>query len=201
MLTPEEIQKNYESFVNYIFKFEENNERKITIQKFLDYFEERLALCPASLKKTFHGAYPGGLVSHSLNVMKNCYKLFQVYPDFKVNKSELFFVCLFHDIGKLGDLTEERYVPQSSDWHARQGNVYEYNAKMKFMPVPQMSLYLLQSFGIKMSYDEYVSILIHDGPNLEENRQYCMKEPALALLLHQADRIACEQEKISELSK
>lgn len=197
MLTPEEIGENYEKFYNYAMQTGEH--RVDALKKFFLHFEERLALCPASSKKQFHNCFAGGLVEHSLRVLKNCNKLAQVFKDsVPISKESMIFACLFHDIGKIGSLDHERYIPQTSDWHLKQGNLYEWNNKMQFMTVSHGGLFLMQHFGVHMTFDEFQAILLNDGPVLEENKAYCMKETNLALLVHQADRLACEMEKRNE---
>jgi hypothetical protein len=155
-----------------------------------------LAVCPASAKTHFHNCFPGGLVEHSLRVLKNCNRLAQVYKgDVEIDQQELIFSCLFHDIGKVGDLDNERYVPQTSDWHAKQGNLYEYNPKMTFLTTPHMGLYILQAFGVKMTTNEWKSLLLNDGMYAEANHDYKLKEDFLPLLVHQADVMATLTEK------
>lgn len=194
MLTAEEIKENYEKFVSYAMRT--GDHRKDALQKFFDHFEERLALCPASSKLQYHNCFPGGLVEHSLRVLKNCNKLIQVFKDdFEFSKESMIFACLFHDIGKIGMIDHSRYVEQTSDWHKRQGNVYEYNSQMPFLTTPHASVFLLQHFGVHMTFDEFQAILLNDGPVLQENKIYAMKESQLALLVHQADRLACEMVK------
>lgn len=193
-LTPEQIKENYEKFVSLAMKT--GDFRKESLERFFAHFEERLALCPASSKTGFHNAFPGGLVEHSLRVLRNCNRLVQVYKDiFDISQESMIFASLFHDIGKLGGIDEERYVPQTSDWHAKQGNLYEYNPKMPFLTTAHGGLFLLQSFGVKMSHEEWQSILLNDGQYDEGNVAYKLKESPLALLVHQADVVATITEK------
>lgn len=196
-LSPEQIKENYEKFVALALKT--GDFRKEALEKFFAHFEERLAVCPASSKTSFHNCFPGGLVEHSLRVLKNCNRLAQVYKDsFEISQESMIFACLFHDIGKLGGLDEERYVPQTSDWHAKQGNLYEYNNKMPFLTTSHGGLFLLQAFGVTVSHDEFQAILLNDGQYDESNRAYRLKETPLALLVHQADVAATIIEKKSE---
>jgi hypothetical protein len=71
---------------------------------------------------------------------------------------------------------------------------------MPFMTTSHGGIYLCQHFGISLSYNEFCSILLNDGPVLDENKPYAMKEPFLAVLVHQADRVSCEEEKRDENS-
>ena len=194
MLTAEEINENYEKFVSYAMRT--GDHRKEALEKFFAHFEERLALCPASSKTAYHNCFPGGLVEHSLRVLRNCNKLVQVFKDeFEISKESMIFACLFHDIGKIGMVDHPRYVEQSSDWHRKQGNLYEYNKEMPFLTTPHGGVYLLQHFGVHMTHDEFQAILLNDGQYDDANRPYGMKETPLALLVHQADCLATVMEK------
>lgn len=200
MLNPEQIAENYEKFKT--LALQTGDHRKEALEKFFAHFEERLALCPASAKTAFHNCFPGGLVEHSLRVLKNCNRLVQVYKgELEIPKESMIFACLFHDIGKLGSLDQERYVDQTSDWHLKQGNLYEYNDKMPFMTTPDMGIYLLQHFGVHMTMDEMKAILLNDGQYDDGNRAYGLKEGFLALLVHQADVMATLMEKNMALGK
>ena len=194
-LTPEEIQENYNKFVSYAMKT--GDHRKDALEKFFSHFEERLALCPGSSRTSFHNCFPGGLVEHSLRVLKNCNRLVQVYKeDFpNISKEEMIFGCLFHDIGKIGSIDEERYLPQKSDWHAKQGMLYEFNDKMPFMSTPDMGVFLLQHFGVQITHNEWLCIKLNDGQYAEANAEYKLKEGILPLLVHQADVVATITEK------
>lgn len=194
MLTPEQIQENYEKFRG--LALQTGDHRKEALERFFDHFEERLALCPGSSKTTFHNCFPGGLVEHSLRVLKFCNRLTQVYKDeVSVSREELIFACLFHDIGKLGSVDHERYVPQTNDYFARKGELYEYNQKMEYMTTPHMGPFILQHFGVRMSMAEMKSLTLNDGQYDEANRAYALKEGFLPVLVHQADLMATLVEK------
>jgi hypothetical protein len=58
---------------------------------------------------------------------------------------------------------------------------------------------LFQHFDIKLTQEEWLAIKLNDGHEADENRPYRMKETVLPLIVHAADRMACQQEKeISE---
>lgn len=191
-LSPEQILENYEKFVGYARTTGEH--RRKEIDAFLDHFGERLAACPASSKLEFHNCGVGGLVEHSLRVLTNSLKLAKLH-ECKESKESIVFAALFHDIGKLGGLTEERYLPQTEDYWRRRGNLYQVNDKMPFMTVPDNSIFILQHFGVKMTWPEQAAILLNDGMYDERNMVYRMKEPDLAILIHQADLVATRWEK------
>lgn len=196
-LTPEEIEKNW---LRYRSLCEKLGDRSEAVIKMLDVLEEQLALCPASSKKDFHNAFPGGLVEHSLRVLANSMKLIQAFG-WKVPKDSLIIACLFHDIGKVGfpmDSGElkDAYLPQTEQWRIdKNGEEYMYNRDMPYMPTAQRSVYLLQKYGINLKKDEYLSILLNDGFVIDENKGYCLKIDPLVYCVQTADYISTMQEK------
>jgi hypothetical protein len=191
-LTAEQIKENYDKFYKLCMSVKDRDKQ---ITNFLDHFEERIALCPASSRMQYHNAFPGGLVEHSLRVLKNAYSISKIYDE-KISKESLIVSALFHDIGKIGDFEHEYYLPQDSSWHIERGMMYKYNDKIQYMTSADRGLYLLQAFDVKLCADEWLAIKLNDGHEAEENRPYRMKEPTLAVIIHQADRAACQQEKI-----
>ena len=94
-----------------------------------------------------------------------------------------------------GDLNGDYYLEQQSDWHRERGMLYTYNRDIQYMTSAQRGLYLMQYFGVHLTSDEYLAILLNDGMYTDDNKAYGMKEPTLAVLVHHADRMACQFEK------
>lgn len=173
--------------------FPEN--RRALVQKMFDVVGSIYFSAPASTKVEFHSCYPGGLAQHSLNVTKNLKKLAAAMCPGRWDDATLAFVGLFHDLGKVGDGLSPYYVAKESDWHRKQGILYEVNPECLYAPTSERGLYLLQKFGIMISHEEYCAIRLNDGQYAEENKPYRMKEPDLALLVHWADVWSTKQEK------
>jgi len=195
MLSEEQIVANWEKFCGLLLQTGEH--RTEQIQVLLDYFGDRLVMTPASSRTEYHNCFVGGLVDHSLRVLKMCTRLMKVMPDLYKNIPEesIVFAALLHDLGKVGNLEHDRYIAQTNDYYRNKGNLYEMNHKMDYSTVAHSGLFLIQHFDIKTTWGEWTAILLNDGPILTENKPYCMKEPVLALLVHQADRLASEAEK------
>jgi len=190
-LTAEQIKSNYDKFYQLCTSAKD---RKKQITSFLEHFGERIAMCPASSRTQYHNAFPGGLVDHSLRVLKNAHSISKIYND-KIENDSLILSALFHDIGKIGDFKHEYYLQQDSSWHIDRGMIYKHNENIQYMTSSDRGLYLLQAFDVKLCIDEWLAIKLNDGHEAEENRPYRMKEPTLAVIIHQADRAACQQEK------
>lgn len=196
-LSEEQIVENFDRFRALLL--ETGEYRREQLGTMLDELGERLALCPASSKRQYHNAFPGGLVEHSLRVLKNCRRMAKVAPDVYdgIPEESLVFAALLHDLGKVGDLTEDRYLVQTNDYYLKRGNVYEINHEMQYVSTSHASLFLLQHYGVRTTFPEWIALMTADGMYVDANREYGMHEPSLALLVHQADRVSCEQEKMN----
>ena len=190
--TPEDIAENFNKFRSFAEKLGDRSEAALAM---IDHLGERLALCPASSRKEYHSAYPGGLVEHSLRVLSNALKLSKTFG-WDLPKESLIIACLFHDLGKVGDDENDLYLPQDSDWHRdKLGEMYKHNRDIQYMTVPDRGLWLCQHFGLKLSQEAFLSIKLNDGQYADENAPYKMKEPTLADVVHIADYISTKQEK------
>ena len=216
MLTAEQIQDNWESLLNVI-ETEISGERGENLLSFYTQYSERLILMPASYKKEYHNAFPGGYVDHILRVVNCAVELHSLWEKmgatpYTYTREELIFSALNHDLGKMGDEDNESYVPQTDQWRKdKLGEEYTFNTKLSFASVPDRSLYLLQASGIMYSFNEMVAIQTHDGLYDEGNKKYLStylpeQKPRTCLpyILHQADlmasRIEFENEWLTKLN-
>jgi hypothetical protein len=160
-------------------------------------------MMPASYKKEYHNAFPGGYVDHVVRVIDCALKVNEVWKEMGVDQStytteELVFSALNHDLGKIGDENHESYLPQTDQWRKdKLGEDYMFNDVLAFASVPDRSLFLLQQNGIKYTFNEMVAIQTHDGIYDEGNKKYLMTfNPAqkprtsLPFIIHQADLMA-----------
>jgi len=191
-LTPEEIESNWKRMRSLL---EKCGDRSVASLRMVDALGERLALCPASAKRDFHNAFPGGLVDHSLRVLGNAMRLTGAFG-WKIPKNSLIISSLFHDLGKVGDHEHDYYVPQTDQWRVdKLGEEYTYNKEIQFMTVPDRGIFLCQHFGLLLTQDEMLAIRLNDGQYADENAPYKLKEPMLADVVHMADLISTKQEK------
>ena len=200
-LTPEQIQENWHDLVDIVNTTFEG-ERLDKLIEMYDYFEERMCLAPASGKEHYHNAMAGGYVEHVLHIVSFAKQLDQLWRDngatINFTMEELVFAALHHDLGKVGDLAEDYYTPNDSEWHRKnQGLIYAHNPKLPFMTVTDRGLFILQHFGIKLTENEYLGLKLTDGMYEEANKKYLMTfKPELGLrshiarILHQADMMA-----------
>jgi len=152
-------------------------ERFEALEKMYEVFADRILVAPASAKIHYHSAYSGGYLDHVLNVINNTVNIARsmktagIQMDF--TKEEAVFAAMHHDLGKLGDLTQPYYLPQTSDWHrTNRGELYTHNPDLTYMPVTDRSLYILQHFDVKMTAKEWKAIKVSDGLYDEANKPY-----------------------------
>ena len=162
-----------------------------------------MMFAPASSREHFHNCFAGGYVDHILRVMDCAFDLYNswimqgAHTD-NYTVEELMFAALNHDLGKIGDLENDAYIPNTSEWHRKnQGALYTINPKTEFSLVPDRTLFLLQHFGITYSWNEFLGIRTHDGMYEEANKPYLVSynpdsrlRSNLPLILHQADMMA-----------
>ncbi len=183
------IIENWNVFTSLIKSKVQNAVVRNALDSLCDEVEERFSLCPASTRTEFVGAYPGGLVSHSLDVLKIMKELNKIY-NANLSVDNLIITGLFHDIGKIGTLEEEYYLVQESDWHRKRGMVYEINSNIPKVPVAVRSVWWLTSSGVQLSEHELHALL-----SLQHiDRMYSQdlyNVPLLTLILQQAVRATC----------
>ena len=198
-LTPEQIQENWNQLrqlINDTFK----GERLDKLNH--DYFEARMCVAPASGKEHYHNAHVGGYVEHVLHVIDCAVKLKKLWEDsgatINFSDEELIFAAMHHDLGKVGDMKNDYYVPQESEWHRKnQGSIFTHNGELQYMTVTDRAIFLLSQFEISMTEWEYVGLRLTDGLYEEANKSYYMTynpdfslKSNIAYILHQADSMA-----------
>ena len=204
MLSAEQIQKNWDKHLKIVDTY--IGDRKDSIKELLTHMEENYVMAPASGRKWYHNAFPGGYVDHINRVVEYAVKQSRLYKEMggeiDFTEEELVFAALFHDLGKLGDGDSPNYIPQTDKWRQdKLSEMYTYNSELDFMLIPDRSLFILQKFGIKVSQKEFLAIRCHDGvfdkaneayffSNVESSRQ----KTSIISVLHTADFLASKVE-------
>ena len=200
-LSAEQIEMNWQTLMDIIEKYI-SDDRKENLLKMYEDLKERMMFAPASAKGHYHNAMPGGYVEHILHIIDMARDVKDTWynHDAKIDftDEELVFAAMHHDLGKVGDLDNEYYIPQTSDWHrTNRGEIYTHNPDLQYMKVPDRGLWLLQHYGVKVTDKEYIGIKLTDGLYDYANKSYLMNyNPDWALrsnlpyILHQADMMA-----------
>ena len=219
IITPDQIKLNWKTLLDKIKKtFSEDypDNRRDNLLKMYNYFESRMMFAPASGRNYYHNCFPGGYVDHVLRVIdfsQQTYTLWENNGSYVDNytREELIFVAINHDLGKIGDLEKDYYIPNESEWHRKnQGKIYNHNPELQFMSVADRSLWLLSQFNIKTTMYEALGIRLTDGMYDDSNIQYFKSfvpekqlKFNLPYIVHHADAMAAriEQEMYKESKK
>jgi len=205
-LSAEQIQSNWEEFHSNIKKYIKGD-RQTQLLAFYTKFQDRLVMMPASHKKEYHNAFPGGYIDHVNRVVRCALKQYKLWEEegadittFTVE--ELVFSAINHDLGKMGDDTHESYLPQTDKWRKdKLGEDYMHNKAIAFAAVPDRGLFLLQQHDVKYTFNEMIAIQTHDGLYDSANEKYLKSympetkpRTSLPFILHQADMMAARIE-------
>jgi len=207
-LTAEQIVQNWERLLEVI-KTEFTGERQTKLLSMYTDLEDRMSTQPASSIDHYHNAFDGGYVDHVLRVIECAQAVYDLWTRMGADmsgytKEELMFTALNHDIGKMGFPGEgnETYIPNDSEWHRKNmGRMYKVNPNNQFTLVNDLSIWLLQHYGISITWNEMLGIKLTDGLYDEHNKPYFMSRTAdsklktnLGFVMHQADCMAARIE-------
>lgn len=149
-------------------------------------FEKRFKFHSAA--KTVHHGFVGGLLEHTLNVAKHCDYFASAYP--MLNRDLLISVAIFHDIGKLDELST---FPENDYTDAGQllGHI------MIGAEMVGERIRTIDGFPVRLGNELKHCILAHHG----ELEYGSPKKPALAeaLALSFADNFDAKMETIREI--
>ena len=204
-LSEQQIVNNWNKLIQLIkdtFPEDYPNDRREKLLNMYHYFEDRMSIAPASRKAHYHNAMVGGYVEHVLHVTDCAIQLKKLWEsngaEINFTEEELIFAAIHHDLGKVGDLNQDYYIPQDSEWHRKnRGEIFKHNPKLQYMSVTDRAIFLLNHFGVSMSEWEYIGLRLTDGLYEDANKTYLMSynpdwslKSNIAYILHQADMMA-----------
>lgn len=158
------------------------------------YFEENEAFAKAfkfhSAAKAVHHGFVGGLLEHTLGVVKLCDFYAAQYPD--LNRDLLLTAAAFHDIGKLKELSVFPENDYTDDGQLL-GHIYMGTELVR------ASIRRIPDFPKRLSAELCHCILAHHG----ELEYGSPKKPALieAVALNMADNTDAKMESFKEILK
>jgi hypothetical protein len=163
--------KNSDQLVNQFEKYCDVLKKVVgtpAASRLSDALGQRLLISPRGMTEKDGGA-PGSLIEFSLEVASMAKKLSSTFGDTK----SLVKVSLLHELGKVGDLENDLYLIQESDWHREKlGQVYKYNDECSKMNIAHRTLWILSYLQIDLSREEWEAINVSQGLHLPENQFY-----------------------------
>lgn len=183
------IQDNWIKFTGLVNKLSDDHSR-LHLTSLCEAEKDRLAVAPCSTRLEYHGAYLGGLVQNNLQVVKLMSELNKAY-EAKLTTDTIITLGLFHNLGKIGNETQDLYLTQDSDWHRKRGMMFEFNSDLNRIPVPTRSLFWLNKFGIRLTEEEVYAITSLNNIQGSETTSFgeFFNAPLSAVILQNAVRV------------
>ena len=189
-VTAKDVKTMHHELVQYITTIRNENLRKLAAGFFMNDAAFIKEFCAHSAAKSVHHSFVGGLLEHTLSVVKMCDYFCKQYP--ALNRDLLLTAAMFHDIGK----TKELSSFQENDY-TDEGQLVGHIIIGAQMVAEQIRT--IPGFPKKLENELIHCILAHHG----ELEYGSPKKPALieALALNLADNADAKLETMSEILK
>jgi 3'-5' exoribonuclease len=187
-VTNKNIDEMYKEIKEYIAAIKEPNLKALCEEFFINNQDFVKTFKKHSAAKSVHHGFVGGLLEHTLSVVKLCEYYSTSYPI--LNKDLLITAALLHDIGKMEELST---FPEND--YTEDGQLLGHI----FIGANKISNYIKKAgkFPAKLANELLHCILAHHG----ELEYGSPKKPATAeaLALHFADNTDAKMQTITEL--
>jgi hypothetical protein len=192
-MNEQEILNQFERFTNLLKKFFDSS----NIESLVSDLGERIATSPAGLTLE-EGGYPGALVDRSLRVANFAKKLVSSM-EIDLDPRSVVKVALIAELGRIGDLDNDLYLPQTSEWHREKlGQNYKYNENCSKSTIPHRTLFLVQHYNLKLSFEEWLAVLTYAGFHQDETKFYGNKKNELMEVIQLSKHLALKSIKDSQ---
>ena len=172
------IEELWEKYSSLLGRISDHN-----INTMLNEQQQRIVECTFHTKKGDKYVGPGGFIEYSLDLARTVREL-NAALNLNCSAKSIFLTSLLCDIGVVGDLNNDTYKLQESDWHREKlGQLYIWNEDCPKMTIPHKTLYLLQHYRVFLERDEWLSILLSNSKNVEENNFYGSEKKGLVYLI------------------
>jgi len=182
------IDQMYEELLVYVNQIQNEKMRSLATSFFVDDKEFIKKFKNHSAAKSVHHGFVGGLLEHTLSVVKLCDFYTLRYP--VLNKDLLICAALFHDIGKIEEISP---FPQND--YTDEGQLLGHI--MIGIEMVSAKICEIENFPKKTALELKHCILAHHG----ELEYGSPKKPAMieALALHLADNTDAKMQTMTEL--
>lgn len=189
-VTEKDIQNMYQELLGFVARIQEPHLRALAEAFFVKDTEFARAFQSHSAAKSVHHSFVGGLLEHTLSVLKLCEYYIGAYP--MLNGDLLYTAALCHDIGKVRELSA---FPEND--YTDEGQLLGHIAVGYEMVYGQIQK--IPGFPEKLASELKHCILAHHG----ELEYGSPKKPALmeALALNIADNTDARLETMTEILK
>lgn len=165
MADNEVLKQQKETFIELL-----RSTKRDGIENLINYLETKSDFFTAPASTKFHNNFPGGLLSHTMNVYKNFKGLLEL-KGVELEEDSIIISALCHDVCKSNYyIQEERNRKVDGKWES-----YPYWSTVKSHAVPlphsARSVRIIRSF-ISLKFVEELIIYYHMGPFGGEDYEY-----------------------------
>jgi len=190
MYKERDVESLWKKYNNLLKGLENEN-----VDNLVESWDQRIIMSSFSQREKEPFCGIGGLVEYSLELAKASNNISKAL-NYDTNKSSIIKCCLLSTLGRVGTLTEDRYVECQSDWHKEKlGQYYDWNESCPKYQVNDMTLFILQSFKVYLTWDEWQAISLIKDMTSEDNKFYNMHKSRLSLVLQLAHESVMKDEK------
>lgn len=189
MYKQRDIESLWNKYESLLSKLENNN-----ISKLLEEQGQRIITSSFSLREKEHFCGIGGLVEYALELAKASSNISKALS-YDISKASIIKCSLLSILGRVGTLTDDRYVDSSSEWHREKlGQYYDWNDKCPKYQVNDMTLFWLQKYNIDLSWEEWNAISLIREISSEQYKFYGSHKTRLATVLSLANEVVLKDE-------
>lgn len=190
MYKERDVESLWKKYSNLLKGLENEN-----VDNLINSWDQRIVMSSFSQREKEPFCGIGGLVEYSLELAKASNNISKAL-NYDINKSSIIKCTLLSVLGRVGTLTEDRYIECQSDWHKEKlGQYYDWNEACPKYQVNDMTLFILQSFKVYLNWDEWQAISLIKDMTSEDNKFYNMHKSRLALVLQLAHESVMKDEK------
>ena len=154
------------------------------IIKLLDDQEQRILMTSFSQREKEPFCGIAGIVDYSLKLAKNA-NAFCKALNYDVDKGSIIKCSLLSIVGRIGTSFEDRFTETTSEWHKEKlGQYFDWNENCPKYQINDMTLWFLQHYNIKLSWDEWNAIFLLKDLSSEDNKFYSSHKSRLSLVLN-----------------
>ena len=189
MFKQRDVETLWSKYEGLLHKLEDESINDLLAQQ-----DQRIIMSSFSQREKEQFCGIGGLVEYSLELAKAASSLSKALS-YDINKASIIKCALLSILGRVGTLTINRYTDTTSEWHKEKlGQYYDWNENCPKYQVNDMTLYILQHYNVKLSWDEWNTISLIRESSSENNKFYGHHKSRLATIMGLANEVVLKDE-------
>ncbi len=190
MYKERDVETLWEKYSNLLKRLENQN-----VDNLIDSMDQRILMSSFSQREKEPFCGIGGNVEYALELAKKASALNKAL-NYDLNKASIIKCSLLSILGRVGTLTQNRYIDTTSEWHKEKlGQYYDWNEDCPKYQINDMTLFILQNYNVHLNWDEWNAISLIKDMTSEDNKFYNMHKSRLALILQLAHETVMKDEK------